>query len=97
MHIYGYENTGQPFGTVVPALLAEVTLNATPAELRAMADFLKGGADEMDRTGDVFDHVHLSDRMTQFETSPHFVVARGQATATRPPFAQSAKVDANRK
>ena len=77
MHIYGYEDTGQPFGTVVPALLAEITLNATPDELRAMAEFLRGCADEMDRMGESFDHVHLSDRQRQFETSPHFVVARG--------------------
>jgi hypothetical protein len=77
MHIYGYEDTGQPFGTVVPALLAEVTLNATPNELRAMAEFLNVCADEMDRMGDSFDHIHLSDRIKQFEASPHFVVARG--------------------
>ncbi len=77
MHIYGYDDTGQPLGTVVPALLAEVTLNATPDELRAMADFLRGCADEMDRMGEKFDHVHLSDRLTHFEASPHFVVARG--------------------
>ena len=77
MHIYGYEDTAQPSGTVVPSLLAEITLNATPDELRAMAEFLRGCADEMDRTGDSFDHVHLSDRQRQFETSPHFVVGRG--------------------
>jgi hypothetical protein len=76
MHIYGYEDTGQPFGTVVPALLAEVTLNATPNELRAVAEFLKECADEMDQMGDKFDHIHLSDRLKQFEASPHFVVAR---------------------
>jgi hypothetical protein len=77
MHIYGYEETGQTSGTVAPALLAEITLNATPDELRAMAEFLRGCADEMDRMGGSFDHVHLSDRHRQFETSPHFVVARG--------------------
>jgi hypothetical protein len=77
MHIYGYEVTGQPCGAAVPALLAEITLNATPAELRAMADFLQGCADEMDRMGEEFDHVHLSDRLKQFDASPHFVVARG--------------------
>jgi hypothetical protein len=77
MRIYGYEDTGQPSGTVVPALLAEITLNATPDELRAMAEFFRGCADEMDRMGESFDHIHLSDRQRQFETSPHFVVARG--------------------
>lgn len=77
MHIYGYEDKAQPSGTIVPAPLAEVTLIATPAELRAMADFLRDCADEMDRMGDLFDHVHLSDRMKRFSSSPHFVVARG--------------------
>ena len=77
MHIYGYEDKGQPFGTVAPSPMAEITLNATPAELRAMADFLRSCADEMDRMGGAFDHAHLSDRMKQFSSSPHFVVARG--------------------
>ena len=76
MNIYGYEDTGQPSGTVVPALLAEVTLNATPDELRALAEFLRECAEEMDRTGERFDHVHLADRQRQFSASPHFVVAR---------------------
>ncbi len=76
MQIYGYEDTGQPSGTVLPALLAEVTLNATPNELRAIAEFLRDCADEMERMEDKFDHVHLSDRLRQFEASPHFVVAR---------------------
>jgi len=31
----------------------------------------------MDRMGDRYDHVHLADRLKQFETSPHFVVMRG--------------------
>ncbi|MBB3197290.1 Imm32 family immunity protein [Roseateles terrae] len=77
MHIFGYEDTGLPLGTVVPALLAEITLNATSAELRAIARFLQGCADEMDHMGPKFDHVHLADRFKEFESSPHFVVARG--------------------
>jgi hypothetical protein len=76
MHIYGYEDTGLPAGAAVPALLAEITLNATPDELRTMAEFLQGCADEMDRMGPRFDHVHLADRFKQFEASPQFVVAR---------------------
>lgn len=76
MRIYGYED-GQSPDTVPSPPLAEVTLNATPTELRAMAKFLSDCADEMDRMGDRYDHVHLSDRLKQFETSPHFVVMRG--------------------
>jgi len=77
MHIYGYQDAGRPLGAVDPALLAEITLNATPDELRALAEFLRACADEMDRMGEDFSHVHLSDRLKQFEGSPHFVVARG--------------------
>jgi hypothetical protein len=76
VRIYGYED-GQLPDTVPSPPLAEVTLNATPAELRSMAKFLSDCADEMDRMGDRYDHVHLSDRLKQFETSPHFVVMRG--------------------
>ncbi len=76
MRIYGYEE-GQTPDTVPSPPLAEVTLNATPSELRAMAKFLSDCADEMDRLGDRYDHVHLADRFKQFETSPHFVVMRG--------------------
>ena len=76
MRIYGYED-GQPPSTAPSPPLAEVTLNATPTELRAMAKFLSDCADEMDRMGDRYDHVHLSDRLKKFETSPHFVVMRG--------------------
>lgn len=77
MHIYGYETTDQPIDTIIPASLAEVTLNATPEELRAIAEFLLHCADEMDRMGKEFDHIHLADRKREFETSPHLVVARG--------------------
>ena len=77
MHIHGYQATDQPIDTIVPASLAEITLNAAPAELRAIAGFLLHCADEMDRMGKEFDHIHLSDRKREFETSPHFVVVRG--------------------
>jgi hypothetical protein len=76
VRIYGYEE-GQPPDTVPSPPLAKVTLNATPTELRAMAKFLSDCADEMDRMGGRYDHVHLADRLKQFETSPHFVVMRG--------------------
>lgn len=76
MHIYGYAKD-RPIETVVPELLAEITLNASPGELRAMSKFLRDCADEMDRMGSEYDHVHLSDRMREFEASPHFVVVRG--------------------
>lgn len=76
MRIYGYEDGQSPEAVSSPPL-AEVTLNATPTELRAIAKFLGDCADEMDRMGDRYDHVHLADRLKQFKTLPHFVVMRG--------------------
>ncbi|PLK50148.1 hypothetical protein [Uliginosibacterium sp. TH139] len=64
---------------IVPAELAEITLSATPTELRRMGEFFASCAAEMERMGDVYDHVHLGDRMKEFDTSsPHFVVTRGE-------------------
>ncbi|HEY0232281.1 MAG TPA: hypothetical protein VGC55_13595 [Dokdonella sp.] len=56
--------------------LAEISLVASPSELRAMVVFLNSVADEMKRMGTTYDHVHLSDRHETFEESPRFVVFR---------------------
>jgi len=78
MKIFGYPDEGLPIEEIVSAELAEVTLNATSEELRRLAEFLSFCADEMDRMGAAYDHVHLSDRMKEFRQSPHFVVMRGE-------------------
>jgi hypothetical protein len=75
MKLYGYPDEGLPPEEVTSAALAEVTLCATPAELRKVAAFLESCAAEMERMGATYDHVHLSDRVKEFEASPHFVVA----------------------
>ena len=77
MRLFGYEASDLPPEEIVPAALAEITLVASPTELRAMAKFLAYCADEMDRMGTTYDHIHLSDRIKSFEASPHFVVMRG--------------------
>jgi hypothetical protein len=59
--------------------LAEVTLSASPAELRRMAAFFAHSADEMERMGSAYDHLHLSDEQSGFEDSPHFVVVRAES------------------
>jgi len=60
--------------------LAEIALCATPEELRRMSEFLATCAAEMDRMGDVYGHIHLADRMKEFDgSSPHFVVFRAEA------------------
>ncbi len=76
MRLFGYESTDLPPEEIVPSALAEITLVASPVELRAIAKFLADCADEMDRMGPAFDHVHLGDRIKSFRDSPHFVVAR---------------------
>lgn len=76
MRLFGYENTDLPPEKIVPSALAEVTLVASPDELRAIAAFLVECADEMDRMGSTYDHIHLSDRVKSFRASPQFVVAR---------------------
>ena len=61
MKISGYADQGLPVEQIVHADLAEITLNATPAELRRMAKFLNFCASEMERMGSAYDHIHLSD------------------------------------
>jgi hypothetical protein len=63
MRLFGYEDTGKPPDQIVPAAQAEITLVASPSELRAIATFLVECAEEMDRMGATFDHVHLGDRL----------------------------------
>lgn len=66
MQLSGYSNTGLPIEQVGRSELAEVTLCATPAELRRMAEFFSFCASEMDRMGPSYDHLHLADRMKEF-------------------------------
>ncbi|MFI5445577.1 hypothetical protein [Polaromonas sp. UC242_47] len=81
MKIYGYMNQGWEPQHVVPEQLAEITLCATPSELRRMGEFLASCAAEMERMGDTYDHVHLGDRMKEFDgASPHFVVAKAEVS-----------------
>jgi hypothetical protein len=76
MQLSGYTKTENPIEEIVSAELAEVTLCATPPELRSMAEFFQFCADEMERMGTQYSHVHLADRMKEFEGSPHLTVFR---------------------
>jgi hypothetical protein len=81
MRIYGYEDQDIEPEHIVPKQLAEITLCATPTELRRVSEFLVACAVEMERMGDAYDHVHLGDRMKEFDSSsPHFVVARAEVS-----------------
>jgi hypothetical protein len=74
MKLYGYKDEGLPIEEIEPSQLAEITLVATPEELRSIAQFLEAAATNMERMGDAFDHEHLADKKAGFEHSPHFVV-----------------------
>jgi hypothetical protein len=78
MKLYGYKDEGLDIDQIIPSELAEVTLVASPEELKMIAEFLESAADEMMRMGKSYDHEHLSDKNKKFESSPHFVVAREQ-------------------
>jgi hypothetical protein len=75
MKLYGHADEGLPVEKMIPAAMAEITLCASPDELRQMAEFFVFCAAEMERMGSTYDHVHLSDHMKQFRSSPHLVVA----------------------
>ena len=76
MKLYGYKDEGLDIDQIVSSELAEITLVASPEELRMIAAFLESAADEMVRMGETYDHEHLSDKKPFFNNSPHFVVAR---------------------
>ncbi len=76
MKLHGYPEEGKPQEAIASAELAEVTLEATPEELRAMAAFFLAAADEMDRMGMAYDHLHLGDAVPRFRNSPHLTVFR---------------------
>jgi hypothetical protein len=76
LKLFGYSNEGRQATHPVPNELAEVTVNATSAELRRMAEFMLFCASEMERMGPKYDHIHLGDRMKEFASSPHLVIMR---------------------
>lgn len=74
MKIHGYSDDGLPVEEIRARELAEITLVASPDELRRIAAFLTKAAATMERMGSTYGHEHLSDRQPGFDDSPHFVV-----------------------
>lgn len=74
MKIHGYADEGLEIEDIVTAELAEITLVATPEELRRIANFLENCAKGMEARGKSWEHEHLSDKDHYFDGSPHFVV-----------------------
>lgn len=56
--------------------LLEAVLIGTSDEVRKIADFLNATADRMDEMGSDYDHEHLSDHASEFDSSPHLVIVR---------------------
>ena len=81
MKLHGYAGEGVTPEAIVPAELAEVTLVATPDELRRIAQFLERCASGMESRGRSWQHEHLSDVDRQFSASPHFVVFNPECDA----------------
>jgi hypothetical protein len=77
--IHGYADRGLPIERVVSDELAEITLVASPMELRRIAEFLTRGAATMEQMGAAYGHQHLSDWDRSFESSPHFVIVPANA------------------
>jgi hypothetical protein len=75
MKLYGYKDEGLATENIIPSELAEITLVASPMELRRIAAFLESAASEMERMGETYSHEHLSDKDRFFSKAPHFVVA----------------------
>jgi hypothetical protein len=78
MKLFGYTDEGLQVEGVQPSQLAEVTLAATPDELRRIAKFLESAAHSMEQMGDAYDHAHLADHDRGFGQPPGFVVFKGR-------------------
>lgn len=71
MKFWGYTKELQQAESPQPAELPEVTISATPAELRAIAHFLAKVADEIEVHGSDFEHEHFA---TDDENNPSLVI-----------------------
>jgi len=71
---YGYTEAGLEEQQLTPLQLTEVTLSASPSELRSIAKFLIRSAEEIEQLGTTWEHEHLGDSEEGFDDSPSFVV-----------------------
>jgi len=74
MRIFGYTQEQRDEEPASPRELAEITFVATPEEARKIAAFLLHAADEMERMGSDYSHIHLSDEQPGFDDSPDVIV-----------------------
>ncbi len=81
MELYAHLEDANCAEAVAALKLAELTICASPSELRSIAVFFAATADEMDQMGEEYDHVHLADRHQEFLGSAHIVVVRSGGSA----------------
>jgi hypothetical protein len=73
MRFFGY-----PKRTDEPTELSEVTLIASPKQLRKIAAFLLNAADGIEQRGMGWEHEHLADKVPGFRGAPGFIVFNQQ-------------------
>ena len=74
MKIFGYIDQDNPTATEGLRSLKEITVVASPSELRKISVFLASAADSMEKRGYDYEHEHLADNQIGFDTSPQLVV-----------------------
>ena len=74
MRVYGHTEDEHDQVPTSPRELAEISFVVTPDETRKIAAFLLHAADEMERMGPAYGHLHLSDVQKSFDGSPHVTV-----------------------
>jgi hypothetical protein len=74
LKLFGYGNEAPAADASRLVELSEVTLSATPDELRRIAMFLERCAEGMQAHGKSWEHEHLSDEDRLFADSPRFIV-----------------------
>lgn len=76
MKAYAYP-TGEPLNEYGLLELNEVSLSADSKTVRAVAQFLMAAADEMDRMGEGYEHLHMQDQSDVWkEEWPDIVVCK---------------------
>lgn len=74
MRILGYTEEQRDEVPAAPRELAGITFVSTTDEARKIAAFLLHAADEMERMGSAYSHIHLSDKQPGFDDSPNVTV-----------------------
>jgi hypothetical protein len=71
MRLFGY---ARDVDADEPLVLTEVSVVASAATLRRLAEFIHHAADELERTGTAFGHEHFKDYAQEMRSGPDVVV-----------------------